>query len=208
VLDAGCGGGRWTLELAARRPAWFVIGLDRDPDALTAAERGRRRLGLTNVAFVRSDFREFHASPKCDVVLSVCSAHYLAAAGEGREVFGCFQRCLKPGGRLLLYGPRRAQEAPFASWLPPLRWHDVFSSDDLLQLCRCSRLRVERLSGCVGRSGTLAKQLDALANGRARKVLLATGLYAIEWVCVLIDNRGTPAPEPSLMWLLVASAEE
>ena len=54
ILDAGCGAGRWVLELAARRPQWQVQGIDRDRGTINAAERARQRLGVENVSFLQA----------------------------------------------------------------------------------------------------------------------------------------------------------
>jgi SAM-dependent methyltransferase len=208
VLDAGCGSGRWTLELAARRPAWFVIGLDREAEQLRLAEHRRRELGLGNAAFVRSEFEQFGASGAFDIVLSICSAHYLPAVGRGPELFRWFRRCLKPGGRLILYGPRRTTEAPFVSWLPGLVWHDVFSADQLSRLCQQGGLQVESLGGRLGPLGTAVKQLDHwVTHGRPRWAFRSI-LYPIQLLCSRLDLLLLPADgQPSLMWLLVARAD-
>lgn len=56
VLDLGTGTGAIALALAAERPAWRLIGIDRVSEAVALAERNRRRLGLDNVAFLQSDW--------------------------------------------------------------------------------------------------------------------------------------------------------
>jgi SAM-dependent methyltransferase len=207
VLDAGCGPGRWTLELAARRPEWRIVGLDRDLHALRAAERARRRLGLANAAFVGGDLADFRAARPFDLVLSVCSAHYLAEAGRAEAPFRSFAACLAPGGRLVFFGPRRLGEAPFVDWLPRPEWHAVFARDELVALCAGHGLAVERIAGRIGRLGTVAQQLDRAATGRARRVALAGGLYAVEWLLAAADGLlPARAGGPTLMWLVVARA--
>jgi SAM-dependent methyltransferase len=205
LLDAGCGDGRWTLELAARRPGWQLVGIDRDPAALELAEAGRRRLALDNVSFVQSDFTEFRTPAPFDVVLSVCSAHYLVAAGAGDVLFAWFAAALKPGGQLMLYGPRVAAEAPWTPRLPRPSWHDVFTADQLRRLCAAHGLGVSRLEGHLGAAGTLVKQIDLLATGRWRRLGLAAGLYGLEWALAVADRRRSIEPgAQSLMWLLVS----
>lgn len=208
LLDAGCGAGRWTLELAARRPGWRIMGIDRDAAALRRADAARRRLALDNVSFVRSDFTDFRAPAAFDVVLSVCSAHYLAAAGGGDALFDCFASALKPGGRLMLYGPRAAGEAPWTPLLPRPSWHDVFTADQLRGLCAGHGLTIDRLDGHLGGAGTLVKQVDLLAAGRWRRLGLVAGLYGLEWALAVADRRRRVSPgAPTLMWLLVAERE-
>jgi SAM-dependent methyltransferase len=205
VLDAGCGEGRWTLELAVRRPKWFLVGLDQNSEALRTAEANRRRLGLTNVAFVRGRFDELQTRSRFDLVLSICSAHYIAEAGKGYELFRWFESLLTENGALILYAPRRGSEAPFTPYLPRFKWRTVFSSDELRDYCGRSRLHIETLEGRLGTFGTAAKQLDALASGSHRRLKLMAGIYPLEWLCQLADRMAVRTPaRASLMWLLVA----
>jgi SAM-dependent methyltransferase len=207
LLDAGCGTGHWSLELAARRPGWFVVGLDRCRQALAVAEQARQRLGLANASFLQADFAEFRTRPAFDVVLSVCSAHYAVRDGTGQSAFEGFRACLKPGGHLVLYTSRMRCEAPFVTWLPRWSWHDVCSADQLVRLCADSALDVEYLGGRIGRLGTAAKQLDQIASGGWRRLMLASGLYAIQLALASLDLRwGDTGNRRSLMWLLVARA--
>lgn len=208
LLDAGCGRGRWSLELAARRPGWRIVGLDRDAAALRIAEEARRKLGLSNLSFVQADFADFRAPPAFDVVLSVCSAHYLAAAGGGDDLFQCFATALRPGGRLVLYAPRAADEVPWLPFLPRPVWHDIFTAPQLRALCTVNGFRVSRLEGELGRAGTIVKQIDILAGGRWRRAALAAGLYGVECALVAWDRRGHRRPGTgTLMWLLVAQRQ-
>ena len=208
LLDAGCGAGRWSLELAARRPGWQIVGLDRDAGTLRIAESARRKLGLENLSFVQADFADFRAAPAFDVVLSVCSAHYLAAAGGGNDLFQGFAAALKPHGRLVLYAPRAAGEAPWLPFLPRPVWHDVFTAAQLRALCVANGLRVNRLEGELGRAGTVVKQIDSLATGRWRRVALAAGLYGIECALAAWDRRRRSRPgRATLMWLLLAQRQ-
>ena len=205
LLDAGCGRGRWSLELAARRPGWRIVGLDRDAAPLRIAESARRKLRLDNLSFVQADFADFRSPPAFDVVLSVCSAHYLAAAGGGDVLFSCFATSLRPGGRLVLYAPRAAGEAPWLPFLPRPVWHDVFTAAELRALSSANGFRVTRLGGALGRAGTMVKQIDVLATGRWRRVALAAGLYGVEWALTAWDRRRrNGADRATLMWLLVA----
>lgn len=201
LLDAGCGRGGWALELASRRPQWQVIGVDKEEECIKTAESARSRLGLDNVSFIASDFLDFRPIELFDVTLSIASAHYLVEAGKGTELFDRFHTWLKPGGLLLLLGPRKGNETPLVNWLPRFQGK-TFASDELIQLCRNRRFTVEAIYGCVGLAGTLAKQLDWLASGRLR--LLAPFLYPVELMFTAIDRRHPAKGLPTLMWLLLA----
>jgi SAM-dependent methyltransferase len=201
LLDAGCGDGRWSIEIALRRPCWAVTGIDRDQAFIGRAEARRRALAVPNAEFVVDDFLTFCARPPFDVVLAVCSTHYGRTPGESELLFSRIREWLRPGGSVVLLEPRCRTEAPFVPRLGAPAWHDQFSAAALRRLCDASDLRIDRLDSCIGRMGVLAKQLD-WRRGRLVEPMnsairvLALGLAAL-------DAR---LPEPrrrSLMWLLV-----
>jgi SAM-dependent methyltransferase len=201
-LDAGCGIGRWALELAARRPYWYVTGVDLVEEFIVAAQTAGKRLGLSNASFVHSDFLNFQPFEKFDAILSIASAHYLVESGGGKELFCKFSFWLKPGGSLLLLGPRRKLEMPLAPFLPHLPRHEVFSREDLLSLCNSSGLHVELLFPCIGRFGTWAKQINRFA---AHSRVLALTAYPLQLFLAMIDRaNGVDADQQSSSWMLIA----
>jgi SAM-dependent methyltransferase len=202
LLDAGCGDGRWTLELGSRRPAWQVTGVDCDGAAVAQAEAARERLDLDNVMFVNADFREASFDDRFDVVLSVASAHYLAAAGSGVELFRTFAGWLRPGGMLCLLGPRASGRNPFSPRLPHPPWHDVFSAGELVRFCAEAGLHVESLSGCIGPAAILAKQLSWASSNQPTAIRGL--LYPVEWLMTCVDRLPTMQASGALMWLLKA----
>jgi SAM-dependent methyltransferase len=99
VLEAGCGVGAQTVELARRSPLARFVAIDVNAASLARAEIAAQRAGLTNVEFLEADvfalpFAEgsFDAAFVCFVLehlASPCAA--LAAVA----------RTLKPGGTLV-----------------------------------------------------------------------------------------------------------
>jgi len=204
LLDAGCGEGTWALELAARRPAWRITGVDHLESSLRVAELARRRLGLGNIVFEHHEFLGFRPVEGFDVVLSVASAHYLLEQGRGEDLFRAFGAWLNPNGLLLLFGPRCRAEVPWSRWLPPpFELHDVMSHEAIQSLCAAAGLDVEVIAPAIGVLGTLAEQIArAAASSRVARLLtypLQLALAELDRVCASTDVQ-----HPSSSWLLVA----
>jgi SAM-dependent methyltransferase len=70
VLDIGCESGVLTCFYAQRFPCAHVVGIDSSKPAVQCATELASRLGLENVSFVQSDFREYatRAPGKFDLI--------------------------------------------------------------------------------------------------------------------------------------------
>jgi ubiquinone/menaquinone biosynthesis C-methylase UbiE len=95
-LDAGCGGGDATLELARRvAPRGTVIGVDMDETKLELAREEANQMGVGNVEFRAVDIRAGSGVPVVDVVYSRFLLTHLsdpAVALQGEA------KLLNPGG--------------------------------------------------------------------------------------------------------------
>ncbi len=205
ILDLGCGSGDWLLEIAARRPGWKVIGVDRNRDAVATAEVGVGALALDNVRLRVSDFFEYAAQKPFDVVLSVAAIHYAARDGRIDELFDRMRSWVKPGGRLLLLVPRARARVPFSRRLPQNEWHAVFEDTDLRRLCREHGFSIEMLAGTVGPRRTIAKQIDWLVQ--SRRPLLRALAYPLIWLLSATERPLFESPGiPTAFWTLSARA--
>lgn len=102
VLDAGCGGGRYS-RVAAEAGA-NVIGVDHT----TAVEKAAALCaGLPNVSFVQADLKRLPLEPRSfDFVFSIGVMHH---DRDTRAVFDSVARFVKPGGRMAVWLYRRNQ---------------------------------------------------------------------------------------------------
>lgn len=94
VLDAGCGTGRVTAELAERLPNGRVIAID-GSEAMVA--KARQALGAQ--AEVRhADLAELEIPERVDLVFSTAVFHWLP---DHDNLFSRLHEALRPGGRLV-----------------------------------------------------------------------------------------------------------
>lgn len=201
LLDAGCGEGMWSLELARRFPHWRITALDRDRRAL---ERGRglhRRLPADNLEWAECGFLSYRPDEPFDLILSVSSAHYMIEAGLGAELFDRFCEWLVPGGELILVIPRCLDEIPASCRLPFPTPNRRLTTGQLVNLIRRPGFATSEMIPFVGPLGARAKQLDMAAAGRP---LLQAAAYPLEILLNAFDRLPQPAAPAtqSAFWLL------
>jgi SAM-dependent methyltransferase len=71
ILDAGCGSGVFSFELAKQHPEAQVTGVELEPDLVGRANQMARRAGLTNVRFEQGDVTKLDFEDAFDLVVSV-----------------------------------------------------------------------------------------------------------------------------------------
>ena len=94
VLDAGCGSGKVTLELAARVPNGRVYAVDAAPSMV---EHARQALG-DRATVSCQDLVELELPEPVDLVFSNATFHWIQ---DHDALFTALYRNLKPGARLL-----------------------------------------------------------------------------------------------------------
>ena len=94
VLDAGCGTGRVTAELARRLPSGRVVAVDASPSMV---ERARETLGPEAEVFV-ADLAELDLEEPVDAILSTAVFHWIP---DHDRLFERLHAAMKPGGRLV-----------------------------------------------------------------------------------------------------------
>ncbi len=98
TLDAGCGTGFLTFELAAR--GHQVIGVDFAPAMIAEARRKSAALGVSSVRFKQADAEQLPFTPaRFDLVIS---RHLLWTLPHPEAAFDEWIRVLRPGGRLVV----------------------------------------------------------------------------------------------------------
>lgn len=99
VADIGCGSGRALNHLAALYPNSRFTGYDLCPEAVAAAQRQARDLGVTNVGFIATDATGLAGDGKFDLIFTFDAVHDQA---KPAAVLANIKRLLKPGGVYLM----------------------------------------------------------------------------------------------------------
>lgn len=95
VIDAGCGAGAFTLEVArVVAPTGGVTGVDFSPQMLALALKRATGSGLP-VAFVEADLETWSSDAAVDVVVS------RLGLTDSPQILSALSGCLGPGGRLV-----------------------------------------------------------------------------------------------------------
>jgi trans-aconitate 2-methyltransferase len=94
AVDAGCGSGRVTAELADRLPDGRVIAVD---GSEAMVEKAKERLG-DRAEYLVSDLVELELDEPADLVFSTATFHWIS---DHDALFRRMRAALKPGGRLV-----------------------------------------------------------------------------------------------------------
>src|SRR5918994_4026468 len=102
ILDAGCGPGVFSFELAKRHPQAQVLGIELEPDLVERASEIARRAGLTNCRFEKGDVTQLDLDAAFDLVVSVDNLEHVEDDVTAMETL---LRALRPGGTLAVHVP-------------------------------------------------------------------------------------------------------
>jgi trans-aconitate 2-methyltransferase len=146
VLDAGCGSGKITAELARRVPRGRVYAVDAAPSMVSHTARTLALGHHSGAVVLCQDLTELALPEPVDVIFSNATFHWIP---DHDALFAALHRNLKPGGRLLaqcggrgnIDGFRRVSEdvateepfAPyFADWRKPWNYATAEETEDRL----------------------------------------------------------------------------
>ncbi|MEZ4524127.1 MAG: methyltransferase domain-containing protein [Thermomicrobiales bacterium] len=98
VIDAGCGSGRLTAELAGQLPNGQVIAIDLSANMLEQAKQHLLPLAGSRVRFRQADLQHLSVDEPVDAIFSTAALHWVL---DHQTMFDHFFAALKPGGWLV-----------------------------------------------------------------------------------------------------------
>jgi trans-aconitate 2-methyltransferase len=99
LLDIGSGDGKVTAEIAMHLPKGSVIGIDSSQEMIKLAQNMYPADAFVNLRFQLMDANNLKFENKFDIVFSNATLHWIF---DHRPVLNGINKCLKPGGKMLL----------------------------------------------------------------------------------------------------------
>ncbi len=102
ILDAGCGIGVFSMQLAKLHPEAQVMGVDLEESLVKKATEITRHAKISNCEFQLGDVTNLHLDRKFDLIVSVDNLEHVENDVRALE---SFRRLLNPQGRLVVHVP-------------------------------------------------------------------------------------------------------
>lgn len=198
VLDAGCGEGRLTLEVARRHPNWSVLGVDVAEDRLRLGRQRARTDRLDNARFAACDLTRRLPWDGFDAVLAI---ECLEEIPDDDAALRAMAGALRPGGLFLA-------SVPLDGWRPVLpgsetTWRDEvrhgYGADELERRLAEAGLSLRVAAPSSHALVRLAQELrDRLRHRSLKLVLLTLPLaLAVTW----LERRGIAPGSPRALFV-------
>jgi len=126
ILDVGCGDGKITAAMARAVPGGRVVGVDISPSMVEVAKK--QFFALKNLEFQIQDAAKLGFEGEFDLITSFTVMQWVL---EQAEALRCFERALKPGGKLWIQMPTglpKAMEEALKKTIESKQWKDYFVS--------------------------------------------------------------------------------
>lgn len=177
ILDAGCGKGIFSFELAKRYPKARVTGVDTETDQVRINNAIAERTGLVNARFETQDILQLQWQDCFDLVVCVDNLEHIE---EDRSALHRLYAALKPGGTLVCHVP--AYERTWVlfgrsvNFDVPGHVRPGYKLEELREKVTAAGFVEASVRGTFGYLETVANNLSYLITGASQK---NASLYAL-----------------------------
>jgi SAM-dependent methyltransferase len=170
ILDAGCGVGVFTMELAKQHPEAQVLGVDMEPALVERASDIAKRAGLSNCHFAVEDVTRLPYREEFDLVVSVDNLEHVEADVAAMENL---RTVLVPGGTLVVHVPGYYRRWLFfgrrVNFHVPGHMRPGYTAAELTEKLRRAGLEVLDHQYTYGALETITNNISYLISGAERQ---------------------------------------
>lgn len=188
ILDAGCGSGVFSYELAKRHPQAQVTGVELEPDLVARDNEIARQAHLTNLHFEQGDVTKLDFEDEFDLVLSVDNFEHVE---DDVAAMRTLLQALRPGGRLVAHVPGYERRwilfGRRVNFDVPGHVRPGYRAEDLVRKLREAGFQVTACRYTYGPVETFTNNISYLITGadQRRKLEYAAvfpALLAVSWL--------------------------
>jgi trans-aconitate methyltransferase len=125
ILDVGCGDGKITAAMAKKVPQGSVVGIDISSSMIQVVQNAFPH--QTNLKFYVQDAANVHDEQQFDLITSFTVMQWVL---EQQAALQCFEKALKPGGKLWIQMPTglpKAMQCALEKTMSSPRWKSYFT---------------------------------------------------------------------------------
>lgn len=191
VLDAGCGGGEYSLFIAREFKSVRVVGYDVNGAQMRKNKAIVQKKNLTNVKFFAKDLASMNDFERFDLIICVDVLEHIE---NDERCIHAFYQALKPGGKLYIHVPGLLQFRHFnkSKEIEPEKTHirEGYSINQMKGLLAENRFKSIQVGKTFGTYGTLAWEIYMLTRKSAIIHHLLSPLFLfLAWMDVQSRNN-------------------
>jgi 2-polyprenyl-3-methyl-5-hydroxy-6-metoxy-1,4-benzoquinol methylase len=194
ILDAGCGRGVFSYQLARRFPNAQVVGVDIDEERLPINRTIADQAMLSNLEFRAADVSALGFESEYDLVLSVDNLEHLEDDEAGLR---SLVQALAPGGRLVLHVPGYERRWPVFAFATnfdvPGHFRPGYWLDELRERVAGHGLTVESANYTFGWLETVTNNMSYwITRAEAKNKLIYAPLFPLLNVLAWLGRNSRP----------------
>lgn len=177
VLDAGCGRGVFSYQIAKKFPGAAVMGVDVDDKQLEVDRLIAENAGLKNVSFEHADVSQLPFKEDFDLVLSVDNLEHIQ---DEMQALKGLAESLRVGGRLVLHVPGYERRWFFFKFRKnfdvPGHFRPGYRLDEITDKVKGAGLHVKEAFHTYGWLETISNNVSYVVTGAEGKNRFLYGL--------------------------------